>query len=90
IPNKFKLLKSWINPFSKDAKMPNIKDIITRSVLISGVKQRIKATKETPFFIGMPVENLNIMDVSKIAQFIKIGYEHAKPIVSRWKSEGSL
>ena len=87
MPSKFELVKSWVNPFQQHIAMPNIKDIITRSVLLSGVQQRIKASQETPFFMGMPVENFNILDTSKIAKIIEVGYEHAKPIVKSWKQQ---
>ena len=87
MPSTLDILKSWVNPLRKNKAMPNIKDIITRSVLLSGVQQRLQAAQETPFFMGMPVEDFDILDTSKIAKIIEIGYQHAKPLVKQWKKD---
>lgn len=84
----WRILFSKINPFVKTISIPNIATILRRAGELASVANRKHVIENNvDLYIGLPVGKYNLQDYKLANEIIEDGYEYAKEIVKKWKSE---
>ena len=82
----WQILVNKLSPFHEKMQIPNIMDIIMRSVSIGGLanQQHQDIKRRADLYLDPPVADIPIMSYGKAQAVAKIGYDYACPRLERW------
>jgi NTE family protein/lysophospholipid hydrolase len=85
------ILLNKLNPFQDRMDIPNIKDIIMRSISIGGLfyQRNQQISKRADLYLAPPVANIPMMAYAKGAAIANIGYNYAHQQLEHWLQENS-
>lgn len=79
--------RALVQRFTGDSALPGIVDILMRSVQLASDGHARAMGELADFHVRFPVERYAIFDVERVREIAIAGYEHAKPIVDRWRDQ---
>ena len=86
----WQLVQRW-NPFGVPSRVPTMNDIQARLAYVgSTAKLEEVKTMEGVLYVRPPIEKFSLLEWESAEQIVKVGYEHARPIIAKWVEEDLL
>jgi NTE family protein len=85
LPSPWRVLMSWINPFSTPMLVPTIQSILMRTVSL----QSGGPTDEADLLFELPQGGYKLLDWHAFDRIVETGYRMAVPIIEQWQSQKS-
>lgn len=77
-----------INPFQETVKVPSMGEVSAALAYVSSRQHKSRVIDESvDVFLKPSVSSFTVLEFDKIDEIMKIGYDHAKPIVEKWLRE---
>ena len=87
LPSPWRVLRGWINPFTKRSKMVNIVDLMTRTTLLASVQKTEVVKKQVDLYIQPPVRSFGLLQFDSFDAIAEAGYVHGKATLEEWLAE---
>jgi predicted acylesterase/phospholipase RssA/CRP-like cAMP-binding protein len=82
IPSPWKVFLSRVLPFTQSIRIPNIFDVLMRTVVLSSVQRRNQVIRDVDLYLRPPVHDFRLLDFKAIDRLIDIGYRHTREKLS--------
>ena len=81
-----KIFYSRINPFKKKIKVPNILQVVERSITVAAVNFGVKIQEQhmADLYIELPVEGVSTFDYDKVDEISNLGYSASVGKIKSW------
>ncbi len=85
----WKILRSKLNPFSKEIPIPDIRTILRRAGELASVANQKKSVRNiADLYLRMPVDNYRLTDYDKAREIIEAGYRYGMEQIDLWQKQG--
>lgn len=89
-PSGFSVLWEKLKPFGKRAEIPNIFEILYRTMCLS-TQARLRETRDTAdWLIDPPVEGFSVMDFNNFEKLEDLGYKHTVGVLEEMRANPEL
>jgi len=89
VPTPWALLGSKFR-LGKSMKFPSILEILLRASMLASSRRQDDAVKTADLVFHPPINEFGLLEFDAIERLEKVGYEHARGEIERWRAEGVL
>lgn len=90
MPSGWSLLWQKLKRSGKFLALPNIGEILMRTLMLNSVNRRAESESFADLILYPPLDNIKMLDFSKLESVAKLGYDHALPILTEFKAKSDL
>lgn len=80
----WKILRSKLNPFSEEIRVPTFINILSRCVLVNSIHTLSEMQDQADLLIQPPLSDVDVQDWSAYEEIIELGYQTAKQQIEEW------
>lgn len=89
-PSPWKVLAELILPNKKKIKVPNIINIMMRSIEVNSIQQAKSIKMNADIYLEPPIEKFGVLQFEAIDEIIDAGYQYTKRKIEGLKNAGAL
>lgn len=78
MPSPWQMLWKRVNPFKKSIKMPNILEIMMRTMMLGSADKARVTEKSADVCLAVPLKQFGFMEFSALEKIVEAGYRYAK------------